>query len=171
MEIVGDFQTSVRRALEEIDPNYLAYPGLVVCGTHSPESMDIEDTLEKIKEVRERGLPFLGICFGHQLAAIEYARNVMGIPNATSEEFGPTDGDFLVYKLPRLKVGLHHSGDSFLRSKGESYWNNYEVQPEFIEIWKKDKHFISVQYHPEYQSSSGNPHPLLALFIDICKPK
>ena len=169
MEIVGDFQTSVRRALEEIDPNYLAYPGLVVCGTHSPESMDIEDTLEKIKHVREEGIPFLGICFGHQLAAIEYARNVLGQQKVTSEEFGTNGAQFLVYRLPRLKVGLHHTSDSLLKSKGESYWNNYEVEPEFIDMWKKNESFITVQYHPEYQSSSDSPHPLLVSFIDICK--
>ena len=109
MEILNDFNTTVKKALEEIDPNYQDYPGLVICGTHSPH--DVEQMIEKIREAREYGTPFLGICFGHQLAAIEYARNVLGIKDATSEEFGK--GNFVVYKLPQLNVGLHNSFNFF----------------------------------------------------------
>ena len=38
---------------------------------------------------------------------IEYARNVLGIKDATSEEFG--QGTFIVKKLPQLKVGIKRS--------------------------------------------------------------
>lgn len=41
---------------------------------------------------RERGIPFLGICFGFQIAVIEIARNLLGITDATSEEF-ETEGN------------------------------------------------------------------------------
>jgi hypothetical protein len=34
-------------------------------------------------------VPFLGICLGMQLAVIEFARNVLGMPQATSSEFDP----------------------------------------------------------------------------------
>lgn len=36
---------------------------------------------------RERGIPYFGICLGMQIAVIEYARNVLGFPNANSGEF------------------------------------------------------------------------------------
>jgi CTP synthase len=39
---------------------------------------------------RERKVPYFGICFGMQMAVIEAARNLVGIPNASSTEFGPT---------------------------------------------------------------------------------
>ena len=39
---------------------------------------------------RERKVPYLGICFGMQMACIEAARNLAGIPEASSTEFGPT---------------------------------------------------------------------------------
>ena len=39
---------------------------------------------------RERSIPYFGICFGMQLAVIEAARNLAGIKNATSSEFGET---------------------------------------------------------------------------------
>jgi CTP synthase len=39
---------------------------------------------------RRRKVPFLGICFGMQLAMVEAARNLAGIEGASSSEFGPT---------------------------------------------------------------------------------
>src|SRR3990167_1655419 len=114
MEIIGDFNTSVTKAISEICSDYGELDGLVVCGTHNPH--DVEMMIDKIKHARETGRPFLGICFGHQLAAIEHVRNVIGIKDATSQEFG--EGTFVVVKRKKLKVGLHN---------GESYWNNYEV--------------------------------------------
>ncbi|MDD3287608.1 MAG: CTP synthase [Alphaproteobacteria bacterium] len=42
------------------------------------------------KFARERGIPFFGICFGMQLAVIEAARHLGGIPEASSSEFGPS---------------------------------------------------------------------------------
>jgi CTP synthase len=40
---------------------------------------------------RERGVPYFGICFGMQMAVIEAARSLGGVPKASSTEFGPTD--------------------------------------------------------------------------------
>lgn len=46
-----------------------------------------EGKMQAIKFARENGVPFLGICLGMQLAVIEYARNVVGISDASSTEF------------------------------------------------------------------------------------
>lgn len=167
MQILGEFQTSVRRALEEIDPNYEKYPGLVICGTHAPK--EIVDQLIEIREARERGTPFLGICHGHQLAAVEYARNVLGNKNADSEEWGR--GEHIVKKLPSLKVGLYRTDPTRLDSPMESYWNNYEIIPGFEELWNKGKPKtqLTMQYHPEYNSSIDRPHPDLIKFVNMCK--
>jgi len=40
---------------------------------------------------RERNVPYFGICFGMQMAVIEALRNVSGLANASSSEFGPSD--------------------------------------------------------------------------------
>ncbi len=42
---------------------------------------------------REKGIPYLGICLGMQVAIIEFARNVAGIENANSSEFDPDTPD------------------------------------------------------------------------------
>ncbi len=47
--------------------------------------------LEAIRFARERNVPFFGICFGMQMACVEGARNLAGIANASSTEFGPSE--------------------------------------------------------------------------------
>ena len=47
-----------------------------------------EGKIEAIKFARQNKIPFLGICFGMQMAIIEFARNKMNIKKATSSEFG-----------------------------------------------------------------------------------
>jgi CTP synthase (UTP-ammonia lyase) len=151
MEMYGDFQASVKRALGEIDPDYQLRKGLVICGTHTPKEVDI--LIDKIREARENKIPFLGICHGHQLSAVEYARNVMGVKDAVSEEWGK--GTLVVRKRDNLNVG--HRGDG-------SYWNNYEVAIE----WEKPDWFVTTQSHPEYESCKGHKHPLLIKFLKLC---
>jgi CTP synthase len=46
--------------------------------------------IQAVKFAREHGVPYLGICFGMQMAVIEAARNLAGLPNASSSEFGAT---------------------------------------------------------------------------------
>jgi CTP synthase len=45
--------------------------------------------IEAVRFARERRVPFFGICFGMQMAVIEAARNLAGLPDASSTEFGP----------------------------------------------------------------------------------
>ena len=47
-----------------------------------------EGKIEAIKYAREKKIPFFGICFGMQMAIIEFARNKLNIKNANSSEFG-----------------------------------------------------------------------------------
>ncbi len=49
-----------------------------------------EGKIRAVKFARERQVPFLGICFGMQMAVIEAVRNVAGLRCASSTEFGPT---------------------------------------------------------------------------------
>jgi CTP synthase len=47
----------------------------------------VEGKIAAIRYAREQRIPFLGICFGMQLAVIEYARNVLGLRKASSTEW------------------------------------------------------------------------------------
>ncbi|QDO90892.1 CTP synthase [Dolosigranulum pigrum] len=61
--------------------------GIVVPGGFGERGLD--GKLEAIKYVREHNIPFLGICLGMQLAAIEFARNVVGLDGAHTAEVDP----------------------------------------------------------------------------------
>jgi CTP synthase len=47
----------------------------------------IEGKIAAVRFARERGIPYLGICLGMQVAVIEFARDVMGLESAHSTEF------------------------------------------------------------------------------------
>ena len=51
---------------------------------------------------RERGIPYFGICYGFQWAAVEYARHVCGMPEADSTECSPDTPQNIIYKLRDL---------------------------------------------------------------------
>ncbi len=77
-------------SLEKVD-------GILVPGGFG--SRGTEGKIKAIQFAREHKKPFFGICLGLQLAVIEFARNVVGIKNATSMEF--TDkGDLVIHYLP-----------------------------------------------------------------------
>ncbi len=47
----------------------------------------IEGKIMAVRYAREKGIPFLGICLGMQVAVIEFARHVLGLSEANSTEF------------------------------------------------------------------------------------
>src|SRR5947208_6745404 len=58
---------------------------------------------------RERKIPYFGICYGFQWAAVEYARNVAGLADADSTECDPNTPTKVIYKLRDL-LGVDELG-------------------------------------------------------------
>jgi len=73
----GEIDESI---IDEVD-GIIVLPGF---GTRGAEGK-----IKVIQWARENKVPFLGICFGMQLAVIEFARNVLGLHNANSTEVDP----------------------------------------------------------------------------------
>jgi CTP synthase len=63
----------------------------------------IEGKITSIKYARETGLPFFGICLGMQMAAIEFARNILGIRQAHSTEMIPGADDAVIDMMEEQK--------------------------------------------------------------------
>ena len=62
--------------------------GVLVPGAFGERGAD--GMIQAVKFAREHNVPYLGICFGMQMAVIETARNLAGLPLASSSEFGAT---------------------------------------------------------------------------------
>ncbi len=63
-------------------------------------SRGVKGKLLAIRHARERKIPFLGICYGMQLACIEFARNVCGLPDAMTTEVDETASDPVIDFMP-----------------------------------------------------------------------
>jgi len=73
----------------------------------------VEGKITAIKYAREKRVPFFGICFGMQLAAIEFARNVCGIKDATSREFhaeNKRNGNFVIDSMVEQRGVINKGG-------------------------------------------------------------
>ncbi len=71
-------QSGAEKFLHDLD-------GLLIPGGFGERG--VEGKIEAIRYVREKNVPFLGICLGMQCAVIEFARNVCGLKDAHSYEF------------------------------------------------------------------------------------
>lgn len=63
----------------------------------------IEGKVKAVQYAREKGIPFLGICLGMQMAVIEYARNVLGLANANSTEMDENTKDPVISIMEEQK--------------------------------------------------------------------
>ncbi|MEM1566418.1 MAG: CTP synthase [Candidatus Bathyarchaeia archaeon] len=72
-------------------------------------SRGAEGKIAAIKFARENNIPFLGICFGFQLAVVEFARNVCGLKDANSTEIDPNTPHPVIDLMPEQR-GIEFKG-------------------------------------------------------------
>jgi CTP synthase len=77
---------SEKLKISEIKKNLKDVSGILIPGGFGKRGT--EGKIGAIKYARENKIPFFGICFGMQLAIIEFARNKLNLKKATSSEFG-----------------------------------------------------------------------------------
>ena len=68
-----------------------------------------EGKIAAINFARENDMPFLGICYGFQLAVIEFARNVCGLKDANSTEINPSSPHPVIDLMPEQR-GVEYKG-------------------------------------------------------------
>ncbi len=72
----------------------IGFDGILVPGGFG--SRGVEGKLNVIRFAREHKIPYFGICYGMQLAVIEYARNVLSFKDATSREIDPKSKHLII---------------------------------------------------------------------------
>ncbi|MDH5449937.1 MAG: CTP synthase [Candidatus Bathyarchaeota archaeon] len=70
-----------------------------------------EGKIAAIRYARENDIPFLGICYGFQLAVVEFARNVCRLENANSTEINPDTPHPVIDLMPEQR-SIQHKGAS-----------------------------------------------------------
>lgn len=63
----------------------------------------VDGKLACVRYVRENGVPYLGLCYGMQIAVIEYARSLCGLRDANSTEIEPDTANPVIDLLPEQK--------------------------------------------------------------------
>ncbi|TFK72827.1 CTP synthase, partial [Pluteus cervinus] len=127
-------------------------------------SRGIEGMILAIKHAREQKVPFLGICLGFQLAVIEWTRNVLNRPEATSSEFQADSSLPIIIFMPEISK-THMGGTMRLGLRptvfeaGTEEWSTvkklYAGAPQ---IWERHRHRYEVNpEHVEWLQNSGLP--------------
>jgi len=116
-----------------------------------------EGKIAAIKYAREHDIPFLGICYGFQLAVVEFARNVCGLTDANSTEINPESPYPVIDLMPEqhgidikgatMRLGAH----KIVLKKGslahnlfgeeeieERHRHRFEVNLDYIEALKNN---------------------------------
>lgn len=143
LEFIETSDGDIIRKLEDVN-------GIIVPGGFG--SRGSEGKIEAIKYARENNIPFLGLCFGMQLAVIEFARNVCGLKGANSTEIDNNTPYPVVCILPEQKniteksgtmrlggydVSIKEQSKAFDISNGDirrRFRHRYEINPEFVRI-------------------------------------
>ncbi len=84
------------------------FDGIIVPGGFG--SMGVEGKINVIGHARKNKIPYLGLCYGMQLACIEYARNVCGLREANTTEINETTKTPIVDLLPEQKGLTERAG-------------------------------------------------------------
>ncbi|CAN8316273.1 unnamed protein product [Cochlearia groenlandica] len=117
----------------------------------------VEGKILAAKYARENNVPFLGICLGMQIAVIEFARSVLGLPDANSKEFKPETIHPCIVFMPEgskthmggtMRLGSRRAYFHVKESKSARLYGNkefvderhrhrYEVNPDMVACLEK----------------------------------
>ncbi|MCI4344783.1 MAG: CTP synthase [Thermoplasmata archaeon] len=110
----------------------------------------VEGKMVAIGVARTEGIPFLGVCYGFQMAAVEFARAVLGLPQATSTEVDPHTPDPVVCLLEEqnavadLGATMRLGAQRVILEPGSKIASIYGRN----EVWERHRHRYEI--NPNY---------------------
>ena len=99
--------------------------GIVVPGGFGTRG--VEGMVEAVHYARKHQVPYLGLCLGLQVMVIEWARNVLGLPDANSEELAPDTPNPVVHIMPDQELVTGKGGA--MRLGGTMRLGGYQCRP------------------------------------------
>lgn len=123
------------------------FDGILVPGGFG--SRGSEGKIAAIKHARTHDTPFLGICFGFQMAVVEYARSI-GLTDAASSELNPESKNHVIDLMPEQNSVLEKGGTMRLGAheisidQGSNAYSLYKK----TRVWERHRHRYEV--NPRY---------------------
>jgi CTP synthase len=152
---------------DNVSTHLMDLDGILVPGGFGQRG--IEGKIIAVQYAREKGIPFLGICLGMQVAVIEFARHVLGLREAHSTEFDPGTPYPVIDLMPSqrktrelggtMRLGnyrcvlTNQSSVYALYREGEiqeRHRHRYELNNDFVEKLEQ-KGMMMAGINPEYQ--------------------
>jgi CTP synthase len=124
-----------------------------------------EGKILAIKYAREHNIPFLGICLGMQMAIVEFARNILGLKNANSTEFGSTVDPVVCLMNEWDKNGLREKRDENSDLGGTMRLGGYDMRTkngslmqkiygkEIIRERHRHRYEVNINYREKFEKS------------------
>ncbi len=133
-----------------------------------------EGKIAAIKYAREHKVPFFGICYGMQLAAIEYARNVLGLTNANTTEIDPeTDTPLLSPQYQEnedlggtLRLGLY-TCDVKEQTKAYQAYHKKRIYERHRHRYEFNNKYLEIFTSKDMIVSGVNPEKKLVEIIEL----
>ncbi len=136
----------------------------------------VEGKIIAVKYARENNLPFFGICLGMQMAAIEFARNVLGIADADSTEMNPDTANPVIDMMEEQKKVTMKGGTMRLGSYpcaikentlAYSIYGTTEINERHSHRWEFNNKYLK-QYEDAGMIASGiNPESGLVEIMEL----
>jgi CTP synthase len=149
----GQFESGKKADLAELDQ----YDGIIVPGGFG--SRGVEGKLAAIRYCREQKIPYFGLCYGMQLATVEFARDVLGMKKANTTEIDPKTKFPIIDILPEqrklmeeskygatMRLGAYPAvlkrgtiaANAYGKTRvSERHRHRYEVNPKFVKKLEK----------------------------------
>ncbi len=155
-EVKFDFIYSGDINKSNINDKLKGYHGILIPGGFG--SRGTNGKILAIEYARTKKVPFLGICYGMQLATIEYARNVLKLNGADHTEINPKTPfpiiDIMPGKTHNTKSGVLRLGDQEAKIvKGTHIAKAYKNTPTYIERHRHKYEFAMTTYNKYFQGS------------------
>ena len=113
----------------------------------------IEGMIASVRYARENYVPFFGICLGMQIAVIEYARNVLGLNAANSNEFDQDSPDKVIDFMPGQNDEIDKGGTLRLGSYPCVIEENTTMERCYNKIFINERHRHRYEFNNDYEDA------------------